>query len=70
MSSLRSLVIANCNLSGGLPEALGQLSNITYLVLRCNQLANLPPLACMRGELLVSEFGDMPAPTNCVISSN
>lgn len=50
MSSLRSLHIAKCNLSSGLPAVLCQLSGLTHLSLCGAQLAYLPPLACMSGE--------------------
>lgn len=49
MQGLHTVRIINCDLSGGLPNMLRQLRNITCLTLH-SKLDSLPPLACMPGE--------------------
>lgn len=49
-SQLYSLQIKDCDLSGGLPDALCQLRSLAYLTLDGTKLSALPPLACMPSE--------------------
>lgn len=49
-SQLYSLQIRDCDLSGGLPDALCQLRSLAYLTLDGTKLSALPPLACMPSE--------------------